>query len=254
MTRTLTRTNFNSSKLTRTLADLGVLDPKDASDALAEKLGQWISFTDAISLSAVPKANPVELALGVPSSVTVSLGQEFARQRGALESSMTHNGASTTGKTPIELPRPQPGASLEEASAYAPYRRYHQAHQRNMELKVRPLRAKVREAVAKASPRLKPLAMLDATFEQVLSDNETRLLSTVPALLEQRFKHLLQTHQQSLAEQPRTDNIDLWMKPGGWLGRFCNELQTVLLAELDLRLQPSVGLIEALHSEMTQKV
>lgn len=254
MTRTLTRTNFNSSKLTRSLADLGVLDPKDASDALAEKLGQWIRFTDAISLSAMLNANPVEPAPGVQSAVAASLEQEFARQRGALESSITQNGASTTGKTPIELPIPQPGASIEDASAYAPYRRYHQAHQRNMELKVRPLRAKVRELVAKASPKLKPLAMLDATFEQVLSDNETRLLSTVPALLEQRFKHLRQTHLQSIADQPRTDAIDLWMKPGGWLARFCNELQTVLLAELDLRLQPSVGLIEALHSEMTQKV
>ena len=38
------------------------------------------------------------------------------------------------------------------------------------------------------------------------------------------------------------------MKQGAWLSRFCNELQTVLLAELDVRLQPTVGLIEALHN------
>lgn len=254
MTRTLTRTNFHSSKLTRTLADLSVLESSEASDALAEKLGQWISFTDAISLSAVLTASPVPLAPGAQSSAATPFEQEFARLRSALESSITQNGASNTGGAPIELPTPQSGASLDEASAYAPYRRYHQAHQRNMELKVRPLRAKVRDRVAKVSPKLKQLAMLDATFEQVLGENEARLLSNVPLLLEKRFKHLLKTHQQSLADMQKTDNVDLWMTPGGWLGRFCSELHAVLLAELDLRLQPSVGLIEALHSEITKQV
>jgi hypothetical protein len=34
---------------------------------------------------------------------------------------------------------------------------------------------------------------------------------------------------------------------------FCRELQAVLLAELDLRLQPVAGLIAALDHEVTRK-
>jgi hypothetical protein len=37
------------------------------------------------------------------------------------------------------------------------------------------------------------------------------------------------------------------------LANFCRELQGVLLAELDLRLQPAVGLIEALSNEVSKK-
>jgi HPt (histidine-containing phosphotransfer) domain-containing protein len=254
MTRTLTRTNLNSSKLTRTLATIGVLTPIAETNEIAEKLSQWISFTDAISLSAVLKAIPLERAAQTQSSGSTSLGQEFARMRSALESSITQNGASISGRTPIERPTPQSGASNEEACAYAPYRRYHQAHQRNMELKVRSVRAKVRDMVAKASPKLQQLVMLDASFEQVLSENEARLLSMVPLLLEKRFKQLLENHQQSLADLQKTDQVDLWMEPGGWLGRFCTELQAVLLAELDLRLQTSVGLIETFNREITKQV
>jgi hypothetical protein len=253
MARTLTRTSFHSSQLTRTLADLGVLQPTEASNELAEKLGQWISVVDAISLSAVHQASPGERAQGTAASSVTSLVQEFATRRSALESSVMQSGASNTrtARVRIELPTPHPGASLEEASAYAPYRRYHQAQQRDMDLKVRPLRALVRDRVAKAAPQLKQLTLLDATFEEVLSENEIRLLSNIPSLLEKRFKQLLQTHRQSQADQPQADNMGVWMKPGGWLTRFCSELETVLLAELDLRLQPSVGLIEALQSEMT---
>jgi hypothetical protein len=52
-------------------------------------------------------------------------------------------------------------------------------------------------------------------------------------------------------EQP--DDPALWMQPGGWLANFCRELQGVLLAELDLRLQPTVGLIEALSNEVGKR-
>jgi hypothetical protein len=71
-------------------------------------------------------------------------------------------------------------------------------------------------------------------------------------LLEQRFEQLLKTHQQKLVETQQADNPAIWMNPGAWLARFCNELQTMLLAELDLRLQPTVGLIEAFNNQITK--
>ncbi len=254
MTRLLPRTHLHSSHLVRTLADLDVLRPGGSATTLADKLGGWISFTDAIALSGVHNAAPKEASAvasktGAGSRHTASIAEDFARMRSALESTITQPGAPSTGRNRISLPLPEAGMSAAEASAYTPYRRYHQAHQRHLEQSVRGVRAKVREAVAKASPPLRQLAALDAAFENVLDEREAQLLSTVPTLLEKRFKKLLKAHQESLGKLPSTDTPDLWMKPGAWLARFTQELQTVLLAELDFRLQPTVGLLEALHSE-----
>ncbi len=101
-----------------------------------------------------------------------------------------------------------------------------------METNVRSLRAKVRDGVAKASPKLRQLAALDAAFDGILCEREAKMLSSIPSLLEKRFNHLRKAHLQTLLDQQQTDdNPDLWMKPGAWLARFCTELQTVLLAE-----------------------
>ena len=48
------------------------------------------------------------------------------------------------------------------------------------------------------------------------------------------------------------DDPARWMQPGGWLARFCADMQRVLLAELDLRLMPVAGLVAALDKESTE--
>lgn len=258
MTRALTRTNFHSSKLIRTLADLAVLETAEPANAFAEKLGQWIDFADAIRLTGVHQASTASAPEAQPalqSMAGVSLGEAFTRMRLGMENTITKSSAPSTARVRSELALPKLEAPLDDAKVYAPFRRYHQAHQRDMETGVRSLRAKVRDGAAKASLRLQQLAALDAAFEGILVEREARLLSTIPALLEKRFNHLRKAHQQTLLVTTQTDdNPDAWMKPGAWLARFCGELQAVLLAELDLRLQPAVGLLEAFNSEKPQHV
>lgn len=255
MTRALARTNFQSSRLIRTLADLAVLETAGPTNAFAEKLGLWIDFTNAIALSGVHSANPVDLQAAAPSVAGMPLHEEFAMVRASLENTIAKNGSSGTGRTRAELAMPKLDTPIEDTKAYVPFRRYHQAHQRDMETNVRSLRAKVRDGVAAASPKLRQLVAQDAAFDSILCEREARLLSSIPSLLEKRFNFLRQTHLQTLlGQQQSDDNPDLWMKPGAWLARFCTELQTVLLAELDLRLQPAIGLLEAFHLEKTQHV
>lgn len=252
MTRALTRTNFHSSRLIRSLADLAVLETDAPGGAFAEKLGQWIGFADAITLSAVhnaPTAISPSTPSGAQSVARLAIAEEFARRRVALENSIRMSCSINPGKTGIELPTPKPGALTKDAAAYEPYRRYLSAQQRDMELSVRSLRTKVREQISKASPRLKPLVDLDAALDGILCERESKLLSTVPLLLKRRFDQLLKAHQQTRPSTQQDDNPDLWMKPGAWLARFCSELQTVLLAELNVRLLPTVGLIEAFNNE-----
>jgi hypothetical protein len=154
-----------------------------------------------------------------------------------------------SGKAHISLPAPNLALPMDFAAAYAPYRRLYEAHQREMELSIQPLRVNVREAVAKASPSLKKLADLDETLEKILRDRESKLLWKVPVLLRKRFEQLFKEHQQKLADAQQADNPAGWAQAGGWLARFCNDMQMVLLAEVELRLQPTMGLIEAFKQD-----
>jgi hypothetical protein len=87
-------------------------------------------------------------------------------------------------------------------------------------------------------------------MDQLLGGREQKLLSTVPVLLKRRFEHLRKTHQFGLdAVQDQIDPA-LWRQPGGWRDVFGKELEEVLLAELEFRFQPVVGLIEAFNNEV----
>jgi hypothetical protein len=243
------RTNFHSSKLIRCLADLALVDAGDAGNAFAEKLGLWVHFADAITLSAVHSdgiaSAPGKAKPGAQAAVSV----EFDRVQAMLTTSIAHSCSSNASKTHIKLPTPNLELPLDVAATFTPYRRFYEAHQRDMELSIRPLRFNVRDAVAKASPRLKKLAELDATLDNILRDREAKLLAKVPVLLKKRFAQLYKEHQQKLVDTQQADKPAAWTQTGGWLARFCNDMQMLLLAELELRLQPTMGLIEAFKQD-----
>jgi hypothetical protein len=231
--------------------------------AFAERLGLWVDYTDAIALYAVHNASqavprtettaaPSAESSAVLGSGCVDIAADFARIRASLEQAISRSAVPKRGQTGVGLPMPGADAPADLGSAYEPYRRYYLAQQRDMDLSVPPLRARVREVLAAAPGVLQQLAALDGAFENILSEREARLLATLPQLLKKRFAHLRAQHQQTLVDTQQADRPEQWMQAGGWLARFCHELQTVLLAELDLRLQPAVGLLEALHNEKTQ--
>ena len=217
MARATTPTHFHSSQLIRILADLALLEAAPPGAAFAQRLGLWVNFTDAIALCAVQSAGSAALDL---TGTDLPVAQVFAQTRAELQAAMA---------------KACPAASAD----YEPYRRHYVAQQRDMEQKVAPLRALLRDALETASPALRQLAALDAAFDAILAERETRLLAALPLLLKQRFAHLQQTH----ALQPDTEQPTL--QAPDWLVQFRQEMQTLLLAELDLRLQPALGLLEA---------
>jgi hypothetical protein len=247
------RTNFHSSKLIRCLADLAIVDAVEAGNAFAEELGQWIHFADAITLAAVHSGDapgPMGHRSGAQAAASIAAGAEFDRIQALLTDSVTKSFSPKSDKAYIKLPEPileHPSDLAAVYAAYAPYRRFYEAHQRDMELRIQPLRARVREALAQASPRLGKLAELDATLEKILRDRETKLLSKVPALLGKRFEHLFREHERKLGESGQADSPAT--RAQDWLARFCEEMRTLLLAEVELRLQPAIGLLEALRQE-----
>jgi hypothetical protein len=249
MTRVLPRINFHSSHLIRCLAELDLSKDVDPASDFADELGQWMHFTDAIALSSVLDSGMARMPVPSPAlraDTAVRLSAQFERIRAVMVDTITRSCTLKGGKTHIELPLP-----VDLEVSYAPYRRFYEAHQRDMELSVEPLRVNLREALAKASPRLRKLAELDAVMEKFLRERESRLLSRVPMLLQKRFDIQYAAHQERLAATGPPDNPANWMQPGGWLARFCQELRTLLLAEAELRLQPSAGLLEAINQQET---
>ncbi|HEY0060738.1 MAG TPA: DUF3348 family protein [Telluria sp.] len=240
------RINFHSSHLIRYLAELDLSKDIDPASDFADELGQWMHFTDAIALSSVLDSAmarmPVQSAT-LRAETAASLTAQFERTREAMASSITRSCAPKGGKSHIKLPL----ADLEVS--YAPYRQFYEAHQRDMELSVEPLRVNLRAALAKASPRLRKLAELDAVMEKFLRERESRLLSRIALLLQKRFDTHYAAHQERITATGHADSPAHWMQAGGWLARFCEELQTLLLAEAELRLQPSAGLLEAINQE-----
>ncbi|HYD95208.1 MAG TPA: DUF3348 domain-containing protein [Noviherbaspirillum sp.] len=249
------RTNFHSSKLIRCLADLAIVETVDPGNAFAEKLGQWVHFADAIALSAVhgdSVASPARMLRPeseAQAAARAAAASEFERIQALLMNSIMKSCSPKAGRTHIKLPVPILELPLDLAAAYAPYRRFYDAHQRDMELSIQPLRVNLRDAVAKASPRLRKLADLDKALEKILRERESKLLSTVPVLLRKRFEHLFKEHQQKLVDAGQADNPAGWTQAEGWLTRFCNDMQMLLLAELEFRLQPSMGLLEAFKQD-----
>ena len=121
-----------------------------------------------------------------------------------------------------------------------------------MEAALVQLRAQVREALKGGSPALRQLAGLDGVLEKALAERERNLFLNVPLLLEKRFEQLRDAHASAPEASSQADGVARWMQPGGWLAVFCKDLQSVLLAELDLRLQPVLGLVEAFGNEVSK--
>jgi hypothetical protein len=252
MAHGMPRTRFNSSGLVRALSDLAVAEVPGSKQSFADRLGQWLDFTDALALFSALNAGTaagVEPRAAAPSTAGELARQEFERVRAALADSITTDGMLAPGRAGIALPLPAQRASVDSAADFAPYHRCYLAHQRNMNLSIGPLRASVRAALSRHSPALGRLASLDAVMDQALAARERNLLATVPSLLARRFEQLFKAHQAALAEAQVADEPGQWMQAGGWLAAFCSEVQAVLLAELDLRLQPVAGLIAALDHE-----
>lgn len=202
------------SALVRQLVGYLPAPPDAARQDLAERLGGWLDVRDAIALHAAHQALPALAPRRAAAQPAVAdLHAALQRLRATLQ-----QGIAAPPALPVE---PQD-------SAFAPHHQRCLDQQRRMETAIEPFRAHVRHTLAATSPRLARLAALDATLERLLGGREQRLLSGVPAFLKARFEQLRQT------------------RPDDWPEPFEQELQLALVAELDLRLQPVTGLIEAL--------
>ncbi|RBW48630.1 DUF3348 family protein [Marinobacter sp. F3R11] len=107
----------------------------------------------------------------------------------------------------------------------------------------RQLRDKVRKAMKTQGQTLARLAELDSVFDHTMTGYTSQCFSQLSRVLEQRFQALQTSSEQLQASDQQT---------GHWFHRYCEETQIMLLAELDVRLEPVLGLLEACHNEVNK--
>jgi Protein of unknown function (DUF3348) len=219
------RTAFHSPPLVRLLAGLDTAEAPVATrpqSSVGERLGAWLDWTDAIALSQALNQTPAWSPPATPA----------ARRAGALGAAALARVRDDLSRAILQDPVLAPDGSQapDAAPDQADIRRAAQARQRAMAAAISPLRAQLRGLLATTSPAGAHLAALDATLEAALAEQERHHLAAVVQRLERHFQ---QARAAAAAD---------------WHTRVLHTVRQVLLAELDLRLQPAQGLLDAINA------
>jgi len=150
---------------------------------------------------------------------------DFLRVRAAMITAVLRSLYSGSGPTRIRWPEVSVGAESDAAA----YSKFYAAHQREMEARVRGLQERVRDTASGQSTELAQLASVDAAVGDSLLAHSRRLFASIPALVARRF------------EAVTSDDASL--------RAYRAEVQALLLAEIEARLLPVQGLIEAMDEQ-----
>lgn len=136
---------------------------------------------------------------------------------------------------------------MDAAADYPVFRQRYLSMQQAMETGIGSLRGRLRGKLAAGTPGMTRLAEVDAVMERALGSRERSLLAAAPVLLGGHFERLRKADQETLAGAQASGDASA-VAPGAWLDVFRKDMQSVLLAELDLRFQPVEGLLAALRT------
>lgn len=240
-------------RLVRFLTDLAVADGEVSHQHFSERLGRLIDLPDSIALSRVhgqlatmTSETGTETDAAVPTEAIVA---EFLKVRTTLVETIVNSFTQGAGASWLSYPRVTASTPAEEMASYKRYQLFYVNQQREIALRISKLRADVRLAVSRRSARLARLVVLEAGLDEALATPAQNLFAEVPRLLGKRFEELYQSHLAAVVGREVDDDRQLWSQSGGWLAQFAGEMQESLLAELEARLQPLLGLLEALKEE-----
>jgi hypothetical protein len=228
----------------RTLARLTAADVPPPARSLSDQLSQWVDWTHAVALSTALDGRP-PAALLDDRILRSADDDECARVRAALTSAIVADRAFAAATPRGPGPANAASADADETLDFPFYRQRYLALQQTMEAGVGRLRERLRAMLTHGEPGMVRLAAVDAVMERALSRRERALLSAAPTLLSEHFERLRQAALTAAAEA--ADDAPP-AAPTAWLEAFRKDMQNVLLAELDVRLQPAQGLLAALRT------
>ena len=257
------RNRFSSSRLVQLLQQWQLLEPPAQWPGLGDDLSRWMGWTDAVALSAVLSGEPVAHPGAAPGEGMSAAAppRALGGARAAFTSAQVHEGLARVRQsllsdidtdplfTAVLAGRSSASAPTATAPDFAACRRQHQAHQRAMERQIAPWRDTVRALLTRSAHPVAPslqgdgpspattaslsmLAALDRVMAGALQERESYLLARLPLAMERHFARLCGGAH-----------------PGSETGfaPFITDLQALLRAELEFRLEPIEGMLEALN-------
>lgn len=275
------RTGLSGPTLIRLLTRLTDAEVQQSRQSLSDHLSQWLGWTDAIALSAALNTAPPVIAPGARMFSSAE-ERECVRVRTTLADAIASDTAATAAKrvAPARAPAKKLAAVLaEDEFDYSSFRQRYLSLQHTMETSIGNLRSRLRGMVAARNGEWTRLAVVDAIMDRALLPKERALLGAIPKLLQAHFDRLRKAEDAALAqaaepalgeagapadaaahaqgdtEAPAIDAAQAGTAPlapaitaGAWLDTFRADMRAVLLAELDVRLQPVEGLLAALRT------
>lgn len=245
MVRASQRTSVRGSTFIRLLARLADVEVSPSSQPLSDRLSQWLDWNHAIALSTALDGEPPAAASEPATSPGVA-DDEYLRVRSALAKAVAGDLESPTvmHRRAGQISASHDGAN--EVADFAFFRQRYLARQRAMQSAAGNLRGRLRDMLAGQSADMARLAEVDAAMELALSPREQMLLAGVPALLGKHYEWLRQA--QTMPADAHVSAFRAAATHEAWLDVFRKDMQSVLLAELDVRFQPVEGLLEALRT------
>jgi len=257
MTQATKHNSVRGSKLVRFLSEYEMSNVEVSHKNFAERLGLLVDLSDSVTLSESLRAIP-KMVDKAPEDVSEAqcddLVQEFLKQRSVVLKSILKSFDSNAVFIQFKLPIPKADTSIEEAINFDQYQRFYLLHQSELDFKTEKLRSLVRKVISEHSLNLAQLAELDKTFSKSMTIHTRKRFSIVPKLLKVRFDQLYSDHCETLKESTIADEPIFWINEKGWLTRFYSEMQQLLLAEFEARLQPIIGLVEAYNEDIEKKL
>jgi len=270
------RTGLSGPTLIRLLTRLTDVDVPESRQSLSDHLSQWLGWTDAIALSAALNTRPPVIAPGARQFSSAE-ERECVRVRTTLADAIASDTAATAAKRLVPGQAPaKKSAAVEQAEAdYSNFRQRYQSLQHTMETSVGNLRSRLRGMVAARNGEMTRLAVVDAIMDRALLPKERALFGLIPKLLQTHFERLRLAEAAALAPPEGDADAEAAIveaqaeaqshavpadaagvaatglqpiTPGAWLDVFRKDMRSVLLAELDVRLQPVEGLLASLRA------
>lgn len=210
----------SAGALTALLEQMALIQAPPRAPSVIEGLGRWLGWAEAGPLfEALNTAVPVAAALSADDLTAAE--QDLTQVRQWLERAVAAEPQVRRGAPPPDL---------------AECRQRYAALQHSMAQALSALRQRLRERLAAAGGDAARLAAVDALLARVVEARESLILAALPALLERR------------AEQRRQTD------PEQALSGLHADMRALLQAELAQRLQPLLGLLEALKARAPEPV
>ncbi|MFK7732922.1 MAG: DUF3348 family protein [Pseudomonadales bacterium] len=231
--------DYRGSQMIRFLDELQITDEPVSPERFSGRLAELIDLSQSVKISIAHTAmSRMEFEPFDNSFDTAR--DEVMRVHADTVDIIVKAFTDHTGSTRLKAPKPERLNNESQKAAIKPFLSFYAYYQRMLDSKLNTLREYIRNSASGLSVKLAQLAKLDEVLADTLGAHERKSFAQVPILLERRFSEQLQRSQVGQLEELHTS--------------FCRDLQALLLAELEVRMLPVLGLIESIEAEaLTQQ-